>query len=247
MEFRRGDAIALVAIPLVVVAFKAEGAILPTICLCLAGAIVVYAIAGHDELSWQRRVAICGLVTVLDLAVVSYLYKVNLAEERRQQVAPLVAATLPSPVSSNCPIPKGAVALYLGNTVSVVTKFPHVVSRVHGEDVFVLDRDPSGVLVSFRVFDDVGNAVASLELNTFAAMNSASHVERPSASNLIVFDDRNSKVLDVLFLNPQAIKITGTLRYPGVEPIVITEKYLGIGGSISPPTCRSEADVDFLF
>jgi hypothetical protein len=184
---------------------------------------------------------------VLDLAVVSHLYKVNLAEERRQQVAPLVAATLPSPVSSNCPIPKGAVALYLGNTVSVVTKFPHVVSKVHGEDVFVLDRDPSGVLVSFRVFDDVGNAVARLERNTFAAMNSASHVERPSASNLIVFDDRNSKVLDVLFLNPQAIKITGTLRYPGVEPIVITEKYLGIGGSISPPTCRSEADVDFLF
>jgi hypothetical protein len=92
MEFRRGDAIALVAIPLVVVAFKAEGAILPTICLCLAGAIVVYAIAGHEELSWQRRVAVCGLATVLDLVVVSYLYRVNLTRELKAQAAPLVAA-----------------------------------------------------------------------------------------------------------------------------------------------------------
>jgi hypothetical protein len=100
----------------------------------------------------------------------------------------------------------------LHHRFAVLTKFPHVVSRVHGEDVFVLDRDPSGVFVSFRVFDDVGDAVARLERNTFVAMNSASHVERPSASNLIVFDDRNSKVLDVQFLNPQAIKITGIRR-----------------------------------
>jgi len=180
------------------------------------------------------------------LAVVSYLYRVNLARELKAQAAPLVAAALPPPVSSNCPIPKGAVALYLGNTVSVITAFPHVVFRVHGDDVFVIERDSSGVLVSFRVFDDVGNAVARLERNTFAAMNSASHVERPSRSNLIVFDDQGTKVLDVQFLNPQAIKITGILRYPGVDPIVISEKYLGIGGAISPPACRSGREVDFV-
>jgi hypothetical protein len=124
MRFRRSDAVALIAVPLVVVAFKVEGAILPMICLCLAGTVIVYAIAGHHELSWQRRVAVCGLASVLDLAVVSYLYKVNLATESKQQVAPLVAAALPSPVSSNCPIPKGSVALYLGNTISVITAFP---------------------------------------------------------------------------------------------------------------------------
>jgi len=246
MRFRRSDAVALIAAPLVVVAFTVESAILPIICLCLTGAVIVYAIAGHDELSWQLRVAVCGLAAVMDLAVVSYLYRVNLATELKQQVAPLVAAALPPPVSSNCPIPKGAVALYLGNTVSVITAFPHVVFRVHGHDVFVIDRNSSGVLVSVRVFDDVGNAVARLERNTFEAMNSASHVERPSPSNLTVYDDRNTRVLDVQFLNPQAMKITGILRYPGVDPIVISEKYLGTGGAISPPACRSGRDVDFL-
>ena len=111
-----------------------------------------------------------------------------------------------------------------------MTEFPHVVLRVQGYDVFVIERNATGLLVSFQVFDDVGNAGARLERNTFAAMNSASHVERPSRSNLIVFDDSNSTLLDVHFLNPQAIKIAGTLRNPGLEPIVISEKYLGIGG-----------------
>src|ERR1051326_528033 len=217
MHLRSPDAIALAALPLVVVAFWAGGVILPTICLCLAGAIVVYAIAGHEEVAWKRRVATCGLVAVLDLTVVSFLYKVNLAAELKQQVAPLIAATLPSPVSSNCPIPRGAVALYLGTSVSVVTEFPHVVFRVGAEDVLVIDRDASGVLISFTAVDDTGNVVGRLNQNVFRAPNSASHVQRPSRSNLIVFDDRDTKVLDVQVLNPQAIKITGILRYPGIE------------------------------
>jgi len=211
----------------------------------LAGASVVYVIAGHDEVAWQHRIAICSLILVVAVGMVVYLYRVNLARALQHQVAPLVAATLPSPVSSNCPIPRGAVALYLGNTVSVVTEFPHVVLRVQGYDVFVIERDATGLLVSFQVSDDRGNAVARLERNRFAAINSASHVERPSPSNLIVFDDRESKVLDVHFLNPQAVKVTGILRCPGMEPIVITEKYLGMGGSISPPACRSGAGGGF--
>jgi len=244
---RPPDAIALLSVPLVVAAFWTGGVVFPTICLCLALAAIVYVIAGHDELSRRRRVVICVLVTAVDVAMLAYLYKVNLAEELRRQAAPLVAATLPSPVSSNCPIPRGAVALYLGNTVSVVTEFPHVVFGVGGEDVLVMDRSGSGLVISFRMFDDAGKAVARLVRNRFAAVNSTSHVERPSPSNLIVFDDCNSRVLDVQFLNPQAIKITGILTYPGVDQIIISEKYLGIGSSISPPTCRSGANVDFLF
>jgi hypothetical protein len=248
MRLREPDAIALLAVPLVVAAFWAGGAILPTVCLCLAGAVIVYAIAGHDELTWHQRVGVCMLATGADVAVLAYLYRVNLATELKEQAAPLIAATLPRPVSSNCPIPKGAVAIYLGNTVSVITEFPHVVLRVGQEDVLALDRDASGgLLISFTAFDDGGSAVGRLKRNVFTAINSASHVERPSASNLIVFDDRDTKVLDVQFLNPQAIKIMGILRHPGVDPIVITEKYLGIGGSIAPPECRAGAGEDFLF
>src|SRR5215471_19910528 len=197
MPIRTPDAIALLAIPLVVVAFKVEGAILPTLCLCMAGAIVVYVIAGHEEVAWNHRIAVCSIIFLVALGMVVYLYRLNLARELKEQATPLIAATLPSPVSSNCPIPRGAVALYLGNSVSVVTNFPHVVFRVHGEDVFVLDRDSSDLLISFRVFDDRGHAVARLERNTFVATNSASHVKRPSPSSLIVFDDRDTKVLDV--------------------------------------------------
>jgi hypothetical protein len=47
------------------------------------------------------------------------------------------------------------------------------------------------------------------------------------------------------FLNPQAIKMTGILRYPGVDPIVISEKYSGKGGSILPQACNSGTEPDF--
>jgi hypothetical protein len=247
MRFRPPDAIALLAVPLLVAAFKAGGAIFSTICLCLSAGIIVMAITRHDELAWQSRGAMCALVVAVDLGMIFYLYRVNLARALKEQSAPLVAATLPRPVSSNCPIPRGAVALYLGNTVSVVTEFPHVVFRVHSEDVFVIDRNSAGLLISFAVFDDRGNVVARLERNRFMAMNSASHVERPNKSNLIMFDGRESKVLGVQFLNPQAIKITGMLRYPGTESIVIGEKYVGIGGSIAPPACKTGTEADFSF
>jgi hypothetical protein len=245
MRIDRRDAVALLAIPLVIAAFKVNGAAFATVCLMLAGAVIVLGVAGHDELSWKQRIGISTCVFALDLGALVYLYRANRAEELRQQVAPLVAAALPQPVSSNCPIPKNAVALYLGNRVSVVTEFPHVVFRVRDVDVFRIDRDSSGLLISFRVFSDSGTLVARLDRNTFTAANSAPHVERPDPSNLVVFDDRDTKVLDLRFLNPQAIQMTGFLRYPGADPIIISEKYAGQGNSIMPPACRAEARPDF--
>jgi hypothetical protein len=245
MRFRPSDAIAFAAAPLVVVAFVAGGTIFPTISLCLAGAAVVFAVASRGELAWQRRFALYAVAVILDVALLSYLFKVNLAKELRQRSAPLIAATLPPPVSSNCPIPKGAVALYLGNITSVVTAFPHVVFKVRGDDVLVIGRDSSGLLVTFVVFDDGGNLVARLEKNRLIARNPASRVERPNTSNLSVFDAQDTEVLGVQFLNPQAVRITGILRYPQVDPIVIREKYLGTSGSISPPACKTGPGADF--
>jgi len=245
MQFKPADFIALLAVPLLIAAFMAGGAVWPTLCLCLAGAIVVYIVAEHQELPWQRRIAISSVVFAVDLVMIIYLYRVNLTQALHEQVAPLVAAALSSPVSSNCPVPRGAVALYLGNTVSAVTEFPHVVFRSGGEDVLVLDRNADGLVITFTAFDSQGKPLARLERNNFTAISPACHVERPSASNLVVFEDRDTKLLDVQFLNPQAIKLTGILRYPTTEPIFITEKYVGKGGSILPPACTSGNDANF--
>ena len=245
MRFEQRDALALLAVPLIVAAFKAENAAFATLCLCLAGTIIVFAIGRHQELPWKHRFAAGALVFVADLAALLYLYRVNAARELKEQVAPLVAASLPQPVSSNCPIPKNAVALYLGNRVSVITEFPHVVFRAHGDNTLRIDRVSSDLLITFRVFDDSGALVARLDRNTFTATKSAAHVERPDASRLLVFDDRGTQVLDVQFLNPQAIKMTGILRYPRVDPIVISEKYTGKGGSILPQACSTGTEPDF--
>ena len=245
MHFEQRDAIALLAVPLIVAAFRAENAVFATLCLSLAAALVIFALARHDELPWKQRFALGALIFVADLATVFYLYRVNAARELREQAAPLVAAAQAQPVSSNCPIPKNAVGLYLGNRVSVITEFPHVVFTAHGNVVLRIDRAASDLLISFRVFNDRGILVARLDRNTFATENSASHVERPDASHLIVFDDRGTQVLDVQFLNPQAIKMTGILRYPGIDPIIVSEKFAGRGGSIMPQSCSTGTEPDF--
>ncbi len=211
MHFEQRDAIALLAVPLIVAAFKAENAVFATLCLSLAAALVIFALARHDELPWKQRFALGALIFVADLATVFYLYRVNAARELR----------------------------------AVITEFPHVVFTAHGNVVLRIDRAASDLLISFRVFNDRGILVARLDRNTFAAENSASHVERPDASHLIVFDDRGTQVLDVQFLNPQAIKMTGILRYPGIDPIIVSEKFAGRGGSIMPQSCSTGTEPDF--
>jgi len=239
------DAVALLVLPLAIAAFKIESAVFATLCLTLAGAVIVLAVAGHDEVPWKHRLAVCAVVFVADLGALLSLYRVQKAEELRQEVAPLVAAALPEPVSSNCPIARDSVGLYLGNRISVITEFPHVVFRAHGEDVLRIDRQASDLVISFRVFNESGTLVARLDRNTFTAANSGARVERPDASSLTVFDDQDTKVLDVQFLNPQALKMTGILRYPGADPIVISEKYSGQGGAIFPPACSTGGEPDF--
>ena len=244
MRLEQRDAIALLAVALIVAAFKAGNALLATFCLCLGGAILVFLLVRHEELPWKHRLAGSALVLVAYLVTLFYLYRANVAQELREQVAPLVAASLPPPISS-CPIPKNAVGLFLGNRVSVITAFPHVVFKAHGVEALRIDRVSADLLITFRVFDDSGALVARLDRNTFTTKNSTAHVERPDASHLLVFDDRGTQVLDVQFLNPQAIKMTGTLRYPGVDPIVVSDKYSGKGGSIMPQSCSTSAEPDF--
>jgi hypothetical protein len=245
MRFEQRDALALLAVPLIVAAFKAENAVFATLCLCVAGALVVFAIARHDELPWRQRFAMSALIFAADMVTLFYLYRANAARELTEQAAPVIAAALPQPVSSNCPIPKNAVGLYLGNRVSVIAEFPHVVFRARGNDILTIDRASSDLLISFRVFSESGALVARLDRNTFRTKNSIAHVERPDASHLIVFDDSGTQVLDVQFLNPQAIKMTGILRYPGADPIIISEKYAGKGGSILPQSCSTGTEPDF--
>src|SRR5216684_7792998 len=102
MHFEQRDAIALLAVPLIVAAFKAENAVFATLCLSLAAALAIFALARHDELPWKQRFALGALIFVADLATVFYLYRVNAARELREQAAPLVAAAQAQPVSSNC-------------------------------------------------------------------------------------------------------------------------------------------------
>ena len=45
--------------------------------------------------------------------------------------------------------------------------------------------------------------------------------ERPDFSTLRITDSYGNQVLNVRFINPHALSVTGVLFYPGIGPIVI--------------------------
>jgi hypothetical protein len=66
--------------------------------------------------------------------------------------------------------------------------------------------------------------VANLRQNHFDVNpNEIFTKERPDFSTLRVTDSYGNVVLNVRFLNPHTLSVTGVLFYPGVAPIIISQ------------------------
>jgi hypothetical protein len=213
--------------------------------LGLTGLIAVIAIVTHQEFGKGLRVLLCILVVIGTAYLIRARYVIDTEKELKSNEGSILADATPNPLST-CPVPEDAIAIYFGDSASWTKNFPHTVFSVHGENVFVLDKDTDGnLLVTVRIFDDRGDLVARLEKNRFITTSAASRMERPNKNSLVIFDHTDQEVLDVQFLNPKAIQITGTLRYPGISPVVIEEHRLHMTGSIVTNFCFGGPRVDF--
>lgn len=139
--------------------------------------------------------------------------------------------------------PLNSVVLFLGNAKSVVYSFPHCILLAGGRPVLTISENTNGATVSADFFDKNGNIVASLQNNKFHINPlNAFNIERPDSSSLIVRDQQNITVLDVRFLNPQAIMLNGVLRTPNGREIIISTN---LGPFSSSITTRGNM-IDFM-
>lgn len=127
-------------------------------------------------------------------------------------------------------VPKNALSLFLGNSVSYVSQFPHTVVKVGDESVLVVNKKNNGITISAKFCSRDNKIVAELKENKFYInQNNYFRIERPNKSALIVFDQEGNQVLNVDYLNKTAIKLLGIIFLKNRRPIIIAEDTQDLG------------------
>lgn len=182
------------------------------------------------EPSFTLRISgLVGLIVVW--AFVAYLIR---GYAHRKELEGLYGKMFPGfepTPAGNCrgSIPEGAIRLFLGDNEIIATRFPHRVLAIAGiGNVISLDRAENGtVSVLMEVKDEKGTIAVRLDKTGFAVNPKSTYkLEHPDRSTVIVKDSHGGEALNVHYLNPSAITLNGTLRYPGRGAIPLQIKGL---------------------
>jgi hypothetical protein len=132
------------------------------------------------------------------------------------------------------------VLLLLGDFAVSTAASNFVVLRLYGEDLLTISRTNTGISVFANVLNEDGELFAALEGNRFRINQKTTiPITTPDKHSLIVEDVRKKQVLNVRFLNPTTIKITGTFKTrEGPHSVVIGEtnivfNWLSVFGGIA--------------
>jgi hypothetical protein len=136
----------------------------------------------------------------------------------------LTPASDPTPPNMCAAPAKGEVIIFIGSNgnTAKVHKFPHVVLFLRSlGPVLSVDREKDesiDIIMDVRSTD--GKIIARLNRDGFVVnQNNYLEMKRPDEHSLIVVDQYGTEVLNVRYLNRQAIKLTGVVNYPGRGPI----------------------------
>jgi hypothetical protein len=125
--------------------------------------------------------------------------------------------------------PSNEVAVFLGTNVVVSTTDSNfVIFRVFGSNLVTVTRTNNQLFISCEIRSEDGRFIAQIRNNQFH-VNPVNYfrIERPDRSTLSVFEQTGGRVLSVEFLNPLAIRMSGTFRaINGKEAVLVTDEYV---------------------
>jgi hypothetical protein len=185
----------------------------------------------QDTKSNMYTVWLCGvslLIVLATLGVCLYLHSRRTYKQLSENNGSLIPASDATPTnacSQNPYLKRDDYTILLGNEVAIFRAFPHTVISVHRTIPLLwltLDKD-GGIGVNADIHSPDMRLVAKLRQNHFDINPNAIFIkERPDFSTLRITDSYGNEVLNVRFLNPHTLGITGVLFFPGVAPIVIS-------------------------
>jgi hypothetical protein len=150
-------------------------------------------------------------------------------DELEKRIKPLAGLLTPDnkptpKTPRNTPIPSNALAVFLGNSLAYNSSFPHTVIEVGNEPLLVINKQGDIVSITAKFYSKDGKIISELKDNQFFINPSNYYrMERPNEHALVVYDAQGNETLNIYFLNPKAIKLTGKLYFPSIAPIIITD------------------------
>ncbi len=130
------------------------------------------------------------------------------------------------------PIPEDAFIILLGNGVAYTKSFPHTVIRVKNKDVLVINKINERMSITAKLFGKDGRIVAELKDNKFNINpNNYYKIDRPNYYTLIVYDQEDNQVLNVEYMNQNAIKFLGRFHVPNGPPLIINDNHMELMGN----------------
>jgi hypothetical protein len=143
----------------------------------------------------------------------------------------LIPANDPDPPNPCPQIPPNALKLFLGSSAAWTTSGRMTVLQIAEEPIISIRQIGSELAVSAKVYSDDGRIVAELVDNEFHVNpNNYFRTERKDRHSLLVYDQRSQLVLNVRFLNPSTVRVTGIFNYPRREPLVVADEYVMLPG-----------------
>lgn len=167
----------------------------------------------------------------------------HINEELEKRITPLSGVITPDnkptpKTPGNVLIPTDSIALFFGNSLAYTNSFPHTVIEVGTEPLLVINKQGNIITVTAKFFSEDGKIVAELKENQFH-INQSNYfrLERPNPHNLVIYDQKGEESLNIHFINPKVIKLTGKFYLPKHPPVIITEEYQLFGNNIRMSSC----------
>lgn len=178
----------------------------------------------------QRRIGSCVIIC-LAVFFLAFVPSQNYVTEQQADLArtvifygEIIPDNKPNPVSSTG-LPPDTMTLMLGNNLSVqVMKAEEYILSRNDTPFLEIGIDSNGnMLLTTDVRNNSNDNIVKVIDNEFQANQSyAFHPVQPNRHSLIVRDSNGDEVLNVYFINPKVIRVTGTFYIEGYkEPIRI--------------------------
>lgn len=182
---------------------------------------------------WSIKPLVGGiLITAFLVVACSVISEVRLHKELQRLANRLFPGSDPTPANTCQDASAGAMLFFIGENgnAAIVRKFPYVAIAVISKHdvpecrrpcpVLSIDKKPGdeSIYVVMDVRDKDNKVIVQLDSDGFHVNpNNYYKMHRSDRSSLTVTDQENNQVLDVHYVNPQAITVDGVLHVHGQE------------------------------
>jgi hypothetical protein len=222
----------IMALLLAVASMGIDHTLFVACCLTAAVGFGCWGIATDFEIQYSSKILLCLVVIGGALGLFIYLRSANIEKALHQAEGILVPGNRSSPPDP-CAIPPQAVALYLGKGAVLLEGAGIFNFSIGGEPFLSIEqknfwRWPYLVIRKLKLLNSDGNALTDIGSNTYYVWPLA-RVKRTDFSTFTVFDNRDSEVLDIDYLNRKAIRLRGVFRTEQGIIANITDDHADIG------------------